>query len=111
MSEETKCQRCGVVGHRDAADFCGWCGAMLRQEDRERRTFWVITDEHRVVQAEGLSCAPNNPGYWWFPKLGSSMAEGFHAFAERAPAADRALRTIDARIEQLTETRKSLVRE
>lgn len=70
--------------------------------------WWVVTDDHRVVEAEGLSCAPNNPGTWWFPKLGFSGSERFHAFLTRESALEAALLAIDTQIARLQRARDEL---
>jgi len=57
---------------------------------RESREWWVVHDG-TVMQALGLSCAPDNPDVWWFPSIGYSMTMGYHVFAER-DAAIRACR-------------------
>ena len=56
--------------------------------EREKRTFW-LADDGVVRQAEGQSCAPENPDYWWFPTLGFSSNRGRATEAEaRSEAAD-----------------------
>ena len=76
--------------------------------EREKRVWWVITDGE-VIQAEGWAGGPDNPKYWWFPRLGLSMCEGYHVFFDRETAVRHALAqlraardTIDEQIRNLT---------
>jgi len=63
--------------------------------EREKRAWWVVNDG-RVLQAEGLSCAPDNPDCWWFPTVGYSLCEGHGAFQTREAAVAKALERLRA---------------
>lgn len=80
-----------------------------REQDaaREKREWWAIdTDGERVVKVTGLSCAPNNPGYWWVPELGSSMNENYHLFTTEAAALDKYISDLER---LATETQERIV--
>lgn len=62
--------------------------------ERERKTFWVAGNS-TVQQAEGLSCAPENPEYWWFPTLGFSACYGVHVFDDREIAVRAAVADLE----------------
>ena len=34
---------------------------------RELKKWWLLDDKGLPMQAEGQSCAPDNPDIWWFP--------------------------------------------
>lgn len=55
--------------------------------ERECRMWWIDSDGV-VYRAEGFSCAPGNPEYWWVPKLGfsTSSVHETEADAKRAAA-------------------------
>lgn len=68
--------------------------------ERESRAWWVVHDGY-VVESEGLSCAPGNPNYWWFPRLRVSACEGFHVFATKAEAVIGARKELETKIAEL----------
>jgi hypothetical protein len=84
------------------ATFCGYCGQMLQTEGRARRTWWVLTDDFRVFEAEGIAFGNVISGQWWFPTLRLTMSEHDYLFTSRDAAVDCARRVIGQKIAALS---------
>lgn len=64
-------------------------------KERETRQWWALDSDSGMVKlVTGYTCAPQNPGYWWVPQLGSSMSEGHHLFATERDAIERMITTL-----------------
>lgn len=82
---------------------------------RESREWWAIDDAgQRVCKVTGFTCAPNNPGYWWVPSLGSSMSEKYHLFETEREALAKHIGNLEKLVtetqERLTACRLQLAR-
>lgn len=68
--------------------------------ERKTKIWWVVADG-RVVESKGFSCAPANPGCWWFPEVGFSSWEGTHVFATRDEAVAKAIAELRAKRDEI----------
>jgi hypothetical protein len=70
---------------------------MKNEAEREQRRFFVESDGE-VTESVGLSCAPADSGFWFFPTLGFSVSEGFGAYEKRSQAVEAARKRCQSEI-------------
>jgi hypothetical protein len=79
---------------------------MERVTQRESRMWWIDSEGY-VFHTEGFSCAPDNPEYWWVPKLGFSTSSVHETEADAKKAAAKWLRKeiagLQAQLSEVTE--------
>ena len=63
---------------------------MGEPKTRTSRKWWYV-GESDVREVIGYDCKPHNPDTWWCPEVGVSATEGYHLFATKGDAIEKAL--------------------